>query len=495
MRMDKEKLSPFDWLNLLGLSGIAVICYCYVWGYSTFAEKHVQLPFLNFPIFVGEMLLMFCVGVYCLRWRPRTEGVRLGHLLIMSYAAFILAKAFWGYAKWGPLALRHAALLYYPVFIFFAQTFFRKEFFSKPVRYLLTMIVLGTLVTQSFSRYFVLTLFLLAVILIRSLPEKGGRLIFAGILLLGTPYHYFFETARMMILGNIVSGFYLFLVACSVLKWRWQYKTGLLVVGMVVLISLAVRIAGYDRVRSIVDFRRMHKVFQKYDQKVQARIDGFELMPRESVQFYNPNSSIKEGPIDGEGMDPLAASLNGSAAGAGQEAVTETPSPPVRESSVTDTNNAVFRLMIWRDMWQEYMREFSWFGFDFGKPLRSVSLEILKWGRGEWARDGWVSPHNSFFHIIYRTGLMGLFFIGTVMWTLAGMIRICLDRKSVTGILLCGIIINWFVASNFLVVLELPYTAIPIWSLYGLTMAYCSGLKRQSRKDIDTTEAPQLMSV
>ena len=62
MRMDKEKLSPFDWLNLLGLSGIAVICYCYVWGYSTFAEKHVQLPFLNFPIFVGEMLLMFCVG-------------------------------------------------------------------------------------------------------------------------------------------------------------------------------------------------------------------------------------------------------------------------------------------------------------------------------------------------------------------------------------------------------------------------------------------------
>ena len=52
------------------------------------------------------------------------------------------------------------------------------------------------------------------------------------------------------------------------------------------------------------------------------------------------------------------------------------------------------------------------------------------------------------------------------------MIKRFIMLKSLTGILLCGIIINWFVAANFLLIFELPFTAIPIWTLYGLTLAY-----------------------
>ena len=112
-------------------------------------------------------------------------------------------------------------------------------------------------------------------------------------------------------------------------------------------------------------------------------------------------------------------------------------------------------------------------GFDFGKPFRSVSLEILNWGTVDWQRDGWIAPHNSYLHILYRAGVIGVVFIFAIFFGLFRMVGRFIQLKSIIGVLLCGIIIDWFVAANFLLILELPYTAIPIWSLYGITLAYC----------------------
>ncbi len=135
-------------------------------------------------------------------------------------------------------------------------------------------------------------------------------------------------------------------------------------------------------------------------------------------------------------------------------------------------DNAVFRLFIWRDMLADLKNEKLVLGSDFGKPFRSKSLEILHWGDGDWSRDGWIGAHNSYLEIIYRTGIVGMGLISVLFIVLFRMIRRFVVLKSVTGILLCGIIINWFVAANFLLIFELPYTAIPIWTIYGLTLAY-----------------------
>ena len=81
-------------------------------------------------------------------------------------------------------------------------------------------------------------------------------------------------------------------------------------------------------------------------------------------------------------------------------------------NSCTDTSiqwniikGIVFRLFVWRDMARELVQKRAWWGFSFGYPQRSRSLEVLRWAIGEWSRDGWITPHNSFFHIIYRAGL------------------------------------------------------------------------------------------
>jgi len=140
--------------------------------------------------------------------------------------------------------------------------------------------------------------------------------------------------------------------------------------------------------------------------------------------------------------------------------------------------NTLFRLFIWRDMLIELIREKPILGFNFGKPLRSISLEVLHWGESEWRRDGWIGAHNSYLNMIYKAGIVGLSAILAIFVVLCSMIKKSVQCKSVIGVFLCGIIISWLVAANFLLILELPYTAIPIWTLFGLTYAYVQSLQR-----------------
>jgi putative copper export protein len=122
-------------------------------------------------------------------------------------------------------------------------------------------------------------------------------------------------------------------------------------------------------------------------------------------------------------------------------------------------------------MWQELISNRSVWGVGLGRPQRSPSIEILNWGHSEWSRDGWITAHNSFLHMIYRAGVIGLGMIVLMGWTIFYLARQFLRRDSVAGIMLVATLLYWIGLANFLVVLELPYMAIPFWSLFGLTAA------------------------
>jgi len=135
-------------------------------------------------------------------------------------------------------------------------------------------------------------------------------------------------------------------------------------------------------------------------------------------------------------------------------------------------SNMFFRILIWRDMIKEIISENAWMGINFGKPQRSISLEILGQAYGEWMRDGWITPHNSFLHIVYRAGILGMIYIITIFGVFISMVKNFIRSKSMKGILICTILIYWFSMANFLVFLELPYEAIPFWCLFGMAFAY-----------------------
>jgi hypothetical protein len=147
----------------------------------------------------------------------------------------------------------------------------------------------------------------------------------------------------------------------------------------------------------------------------------------------------------------------------------------------TAYNNILFRYFIWLDMTEEFVREKPvLFGFSFGRPQRSKSLEILNWGFGDWSRDGWIAPHNSYLHLIYRGGLVGLGLIVVTLLLLVRMLLVFASVRLLTGAWLVSALVFGLVASNFSVFLELPYTAIPFWFLFGLTWAFASFVRKGS---------------
>jgi len=135
-------------------------------------------------------------------------------------------------------------------------------------------------------------------------------------------------------------------------------------------------------------------------------------------------------------------------------------------------NQAIFRLLVWRDMLRELFNEKAIFGFNFGKPLRSESIEITGMAYGEWTRDGWVAAHNSYLEVIYRSGLIGVALIVIMFVVLFQLIVLFVRRKSLTGIFLISIIVYWLAVASVYVTFELPYSAISFWTFFGFASAY-----------------------
>ena len=375
---------------------------------------------------------------------------------------------------------------------------------------------------------------LLAFVLAKALQNKIIRYFFYGVLgvYLLFLHSFIFVIARTFLVGQLVAILFLISTFFLIVKGKIFWKTIISFVIMVVVAFLVLRYSPSNASGTIVNFKKMEILFLDLDKLKEHEIGKYAQMPL-SVKLYNPDnlsSKLKEGqkasivrgktkPLSAKRDNPdnLSSKLkegqktsvvqgntkpssakrdnpdnSSSKLKEGQKTSIvrgdiKPVSPPlvilkehqgmVKRNEDIAYINSLFRVFIWRDMFNEMISSGSIWGFSFGKPLRSKTLEILNWGVGEWKRDGWIAAHNSYFEIIYRAGIIGVLLIVGLFMSLFKMIKEFIVRRSITGILLCGIIINWFVAANFLLIFELPYTAIPIWTLYGMTFAYYKNLR------------------
>jgi len=137
-------------------------------------------------------------------------------------------------------------------------------------------------------------------------------------------------------------------------------------------------------------------------------------------------------------------------------------------------NNVWWRLFIWRDMLRGLSKK-PLFGWGFGRPFRSPTLEALGWEHGE--KEGWIDPHNSHLNIAYKAGIIGyLVFLLIVVRFFKRTMRFLLgmrgDNKTklyIGALLTCSV--NVLVLSFFEVVLEGPYMGSFLWITMGLIVA------------------------
>lgn len=645
-------------LDSLGIIAIGVVSLGYVLFIRSFAELHVQFPFLDFPIFIGEGLLFFCLGLMLCKGNVK---ITAKNFWIFVYMGFVLIKAVTGYIKFGPLALRHAALFYYPLFAVFGYSLYHREFFDRRKSLFFILLILLLFAQGTFDSYWVFTFILLAFILIWTYPQRIFRYVLLATLALVAPYKFLFCTSRMMIAANFVTGIWLAVGLYFMLRTNKAIKLTVVVLGVLLISFGLVRFSDKNALATIVKVDKIIETFRNYDMEVAAQIEkerrvaqekahlrsvqntqDTEDQKAEKLQVYNPDPSLyfsvreksrsaapstsadttsaqvarvkvsverhKEegsakqeeiaGPttvlqlasaqekVKGEPAVPAATAQSVAVSvteapattlppedtpvknkisakrtkseKSAQEQVERSvktviskqdrsvdaavpvkiepkpeeiardnvqiynPDPPFNfhflgKTKSTDDGqrvaeksngmmsavehkppqlrnlegayiNAVFRLFIWRDMRDEWLAAPVYkrvLGFHFGKPLRPKSLKALNWATLELFREGWVEPHNSYLHIIYRTGVIGLVVVVIIFVFLGKMIKASIQYRSLVGILLCGILVNWLVAANFLLILELPYTAVPVWTLFGLTYAYVERLTTRSTKTVE----------
>ncbi len=524
--LDATTASQLTYLiDKIGLYILAVCALGYMLNARRFAEIFVQLPYLDFPIFIGEVAIFLCLFLLTVKWLIEPPVWRRWFILPVLYAVFVVVKALTGYIAWGPLALRDSALMYYPVCILFGHTFYRAEFFGRWTVLLGIGVIMFALRLSVFYEYFLLMAVVVAFLLIRAYPEKNVRWLLGLLLLLVIPYQEFFKGSRTMILGLFFSG--VFCLAAFSFTWpvKRRYKLLTLLLFAVFMIYGVAKYGDVYKVRTLLNI-----TYYKNMLSVLAERKKY-YVPQEikTLRLYNPESSGKadiaeqkeerEQAEDSEEEVVMIAAqdVNAFASETAGSFVASAPKPPVSFANIdlgpevqepqkeSDTSSAVygtlsskaqqlkrehdissvygnitFRVLIWRDMIDQMLEFRPWLGFDFGKPLRSPSIEMLHIALDEWQRDGWIGAHNSFLHIIYRAGLVGILFIVSLLLGFSYLVTESLKRRSAVGILCCAVLIFWFFSANFLLILELPYNAIPIWTLFGLTLAYLSGGKEKA---------------
>jgi len=489
------------WISRLAMG--LIFCYClgaFLYG-PCFAQIHVTLRFLPFPIFIGEILLLICLGIFLIA----VEGSQLfGRRLVLwlsLYFGWVFFKSFFNYIHDGPLTCRNAALFYYPVFAVFTYFFYQKA--KLPVQCLMALgaLATGILLFKIVISYCWWTSAVVVAIAIWNIRNIKWRWVAGGLLaiifLLAKDYIY--HSSRSHVISLFVSILFLVFYLGMLFSRRKNFSVlGFLLVGLVLFIVGFFVFSYKTDIESMTSLNKVFNTFNYFDHIYQSAQKNYVPSQLE-VHLYNEKRFASGVPDLSTNPVMISPEISVKSAKPAKPANLELPCSlksighriihgrRLEERSFSlDENNIIFRLFVWRDMGVEFLESRNprvWLtGFSFGHPQRSRSIETLGWASSEWSRDGWITPHNSFFHIIYRAGILGIILIIILFCMLIKLTKNFFNLNSVEGGLLISILIYWLVLSNFLVILEFPYNAIIFWSIFGITWGYCHELKTRDLK-------------
>ncbi|MBF0504285.1 MAG: O-antigen ligase family protein [Candidatus Omnitrophica bacterium] len=493
---------PYIWVDRLGMAAIAMVSVGYVLFWSSFAQVHLKFSFLDFPVFIGEILLGVAFLLFTIKSVAQKRELGRWGWVVVAYFCFVLFKAFMGYFVWGPLAFRDAALFYYPFFVVLGYSFWSNELWSDNIRRLGLALILLIFILQQFYYFWPCSLVILGVILALQIKRFEERMIWIGGVFVLAPYgemiNPFLRTVFVSSLITMI--FIVVLFAIFSRRNRHLFIMGMvlggLLLGAVLFKASQTGVLGTFIIkdekplvsslpREVHRGRYLFHPVGRSSEKQDAFKDFIEKMSR--VNFFVKREAIvntKEGAAINftksvgvnTGEISTVKSTRGPDVNFEKQAAVQDIGPILRVKK-SDTS---FRYYIWGDMAKEYVHYKPLFGFDFGRPLLSPTLKKYCGEKTSQHTDGWVGAHNSFLYMIYRAGIVGVVMVLSLFFIWSGLLRDFYRLMDWTGLLLCAFLLNWIVSANFFLILELPYTAIPIWTILGVAAKHRLLLKKKN---------------
>jgi len=287
-------------------------------------------------------------------------------------------------------------------------------------------------------------------------------------------YSSFFSSSRTHLMGVLAALFFLAVIFIAYFsKFSPKVKVAVGSCALCVVLAGAYIFADRNGVQSCLKLRDMVQMYTTVVTRLDQKRKDYQPEKLSVALYHDNKDKVGHGAHHPNvGIDDV---LNGIQHSGGSE--------QTKYRNFNDAQgNGVFRMLIWHDMYVELQETRSLLGVGLGKPQRSISLEMLWWGVGDWSRDGWITPHNVYFHLIYRLGIVGILVIAGMLGVMVYLTKSFILLRSKVGILLVSILVYWMMACNFLVILELPHYAIPFWTLMGMTLAYCNEQLMRSKQ-------------
>lgn len=260
-------------VDFLGLSFIGSFCLAYSLFYKNFAKLYLYFKMLDFPIFMGEVLLFICALLFFIKVLLKPVKLKKTGYILILYLLFVFFKAITGYYEFGPLAFRHAAIFYYPLFAIFIYYFFSRIFFNDKLSLFLVLVIIFFFKLFPPHEYYFFTFFVLSVILIKIQSRKSIKYILFFLLLLVFPFKSLFLGIRMMLIGNVVAILFL---AAMILKWikvKKYYKFFFTAIFLLIFAFTLFKNVDRNAILSLINPKKIIAIYQEYN-KVVADKEG-----------------------------------------------------------------------------------------------------------------------------------------------------------------------------------------------------------------------------
>jgi len=418
--------------------------------------------------------------------------------VFLAYGVWILVKAFSGYAAFGPLAFRHAAMFYYAIFSIFSFSSIRDKEMPPWLWMAAFVFLLGLVKFFDVRGYFATMYFTACVLCV--VQFKGGKWKIPGVLVMLWVFSLSrsFYGGTSLILGNVgAAGAFLTVSFFAAKNTSRRVKVFFGAGVMSLIVVGVVFIAPNWEIETLVAPGKILKEYRSVDARIHQDKFSTFTFGKISPKIYHPNvrkravvsadnkkrqgkhslTKQKQAQIARK-SEPVKSNLSQSERGVRpltQFATSLFDRIPVEDQkrlSRVAYNNVLFRLFLWRDMALEFFSDNVVTGVPFGRPFRSRSIEIIQQAKSEWSRDGWIEPHNSFLNMIYRGGIVGVLLVGMMIFWIGRFFVVFAKAGSYRGIMMTSVLVQWNIVACFMVIYELPKYAIPIWIWWGITYFY-----------------------
>jgi O-antigen ligase len=432
---------PFSWILVEWLSGthaeawtVSAVILGYVLANRGFAQVSA---FGTLPLLPAELALLLGGGATVVRMaRKKTSPFRsdLLNFAILAWAGLAAVRLIPDLLKFGPVALRDFATVYYAAFFFIAQSLAQEAKSSQLLRRtLLVALALLPLTYFLFTRF---TDFFL------------GHLLFRGV-----PILYYKDD---LVAAYFFCGFFLLQTA----HWRPVLRTALALTAYLSAFTIGssrAAIVGLLVVTFWWGIARKIAVI-----KLQSWAILLSLCALAIAAF------VQEEPIRNSRLISLYEHL------ASMTDLTGTGKYQTDQRQFVGDNNR-FRLSWWRSVADEVLEESPVFGLGFGANLSGRFVRTYELDLGEDFTTR--SPHSVVFTVLGRMGTLGLMALLAIVaamaaatWRLA--VRARDDVRLAEPLGWWSVAWIMFTSACFGVVLEGPMGAVLFWTALGMANGY-----------------------